>query len=363
MNIDHAGKNNFDCVRLLAALAVLYSHQVKLTDRGIVAVSSYHDLGKIGVLVFFAMSGYLVAQSWERDPSLWRFMARRMLRIWPGLICVVLLLVFALGPALTALPVRDYFQAPQTWDYLGHIWFVIREQHLPGVFSGHAIERVDGPLWTIPIEAGWYVVLAVLGIMGVLRHRFALLALFLACAVYVFGIYGAENEGVDRFWELEFGLFFLYGACLHHFRQVWQPRPRRAALLVIGSSVAAHALGHEYIAILIVLPYFVILFGQASTPIVRDAGRRGDFSYGIYIYSFPVQQTVIALTANRLALAEGTIISVALTFVLAWASWHLIEKPVLGLKRFLRTETKSGSRHEAIAIQSSDTGAKASGVR
>lgn len=353
MSLDHTGKNNFDCVRLLAALAVVYSHQVKLSDRGIVAVSNYHDLGKMGVLVFFAMSGYLVMQSWERDPNLWRFMARRLLRIWPGLICVMLLTLLALGPALTTLPLREFFRSPQTLDFLSHIWFVVNEQQLPGVFAGHAIERVNGPLWTIPIELGWYVVLAALGVAGVLRHRLALLAISLACTVYVFGIYGAEKEGVDRFWEMEFGLFFLYGACLHCYRQAWQPRPLAAALLLSGLSLLSYALGHDYLAILIPLPYFTVLAAQASTPVVRAAGRWGDFSYGIYIYSFPVQQTVIWLTGNALGLAEGLAVSLAVTFALAWASWHLVEKPVLGLKRLLRAEAKAAPANAAAAAAAS----------
>ncbi|HYD81471.1 MAG TPA: acyltransferase [Paucimonas sp.] len=340
MHFDRTTTNNFDCIRLLAALAVFYSHQVKLMGRGVVEVSSYHDLGKTGVLVFFVMSGYLVAQSWERDPHLWRFLARRFLRIWPGLICVVLLTVFALGPLMTSLPVREYFQSPQTMHYLGHILLIIQER-LPGVFTGHPIERVNGPLWTIPIEAGWYAVLAAIGVMGLLRYRFTMPFLLLACAIYVFGIYGTENQDVAPFWELEFGLFFLHGACLHYLRQWWLPRPWSAAAFVSVLAVLANALGHEYIAILIALPYFVILIAQASTPIARDAGRWGDFSYGIYIYSFPVQQTVVALSKNSLGLVEATVVSLGCAMLLAWLSWRFVEAPAIGLKRFLQPGMKS----------------------
>lgn len=336
----HAGTNNFDCVRLLAALAVMYSHQVKLTDRGIVAVSAYHDLGKMGVLVFFAISGYLVMQSWERDPHLGRFLARRLLRIWPGLACVMLLTLLVLGPALTTLPLAEYFRSPQTWDFASHLWFVVGEQQLPGVFVGHAIERVNGPLWTIPLEMGWYVVLAALGVAGLLRYGFAVPVVTVACALYLFGVYGAERPGVERWWPMEFGLFFLYGACMHAGRRLWQPRPWRAALAAVALAGVAWALGHDYVAIWLALPCLTVLAAQASTPLVRDAGRLGDFSYGIYIYSFPVQQTVIWLTANALGLWSGMALSLAVTMVFAWASWRFVEQPALGWKRLLRPADK-----------------------
>ena len=336
MNNDHQRQNNFDCIRLLAALSVMYSHQVKLSDRGIVAVSDYHDLGKMGVLVFFAISGYLVMQSWERDPNLWRFLARRLLRIWPGLLCVVLLMAFVLGPAMTTLPAATYFHTQQTWDFLSHLWFHVDEQRLPGVFTGNVITRVDGPLWTIPIEAGWYVVLGTLGVIGVLRHRLALLAVTLACTIYVFRIYRAESDDVERFWEMEFGLFFLYGACMHACHEAWRRRPLHGGVLMAGLSVLSYALGHDYLAIWLILPYFTVVVAQASTPLLRDAGRWGDFSYGIYIYSFPVQQSLVWLTGNSLGLASGMLASLAITLMLAWASWTLVEKPALRMKRLLR---------------------------
>jgi len=326
--------NNFDFVRLVAALAVFVAHQSKLSGHGRLMASSDHDLGKIGVMVFFALSGYLVAQSWERDPQVWRFLARRALRIWPGLICVVLLMVFALGPAVTTLPLREYFLDPQTLQYLGHLFLFISEE-LPGVFQGQAIERVNGPLWTIPIEVGWYIVLGLLGAAGLLRPRWTLAALLVLGTAYVFGIYGAGNEDSLPFWELELGLFFLYGSALHYGRSWWASRRRPVALLLLAAALLSDALGQQYLGILIFLPYAVILVGEASTPVLRRAGRWGDLSYGIYIYSFPLQQTVIWATANGLGLLSGGALSLALTLLCAALSWHGVEKPALALKNHL----------------------------
>lgn len=109
--------NNFDFIRLLAATMVLVSHQY--------AIGGFPEpvllgdgLGGLSVKVFFAISGYLVAESWFRDPSLWRFLARRVLRIWPGLIVMVLLTILVLGPIVTTWSIRDYLASSQTWAYL-----------------------------------------------------------------------------------------------------------------------------------------------------------------------------------------------------------------------------------------------------
>lgn len=338
--------DNFDALRLAAALAVFCSHQYKLTGLPDPAFSTYHGIGWAGVMVFFAISGYLVVQSWERDPHPWRFLARRALRIWPGLVCATLLAVFVLGPALTSLPLAQYFAASDTWRFVGHIALVISKT-LPGVFAGNPMEKVNGPLWTIPVEVGWYVVLAALGMAGALRRRWALPAVLLACAGYVFGIYGAEDEAVPRFFAFEFGLFFLAGACLHQWRDLWQARPVRAGIAVGALAVLAYALGHEYIAIVIALPYAVVAFGSASTPVLRHAGRHGDWSYGLYIYSFPVQQTVVWCSGNTLGLLEGGVIAPAISLLLAAASWRWVERPALGLKDRLVSRPESPPRAQS----------------
>ncbi|WP_237711947.1 acyltransferase [Rhodanobacter sp. 115] len=187
----HQG-NNFDFVRLAAALAVLVSHQFALHARPEPLMFHYQTLGGYAVMVFFAISGYLIASSWAHDSNVWRFSARRLLRIWPGLICTVLLCGLVLGPLVTDLSAGSYFSDPTTHRFFGTLLFHV-SPFLPGVFPHSPLAYIpNGVLWTIPIELRCYGYLAILGMIGVLRYRWVTLALLAGLSVWYYGIHDAE---------------------------------------------------------------------------------------------------------------------------------------------------------------------------
>jgi len=329
--------NNFDFVRFIAATSVLISHHFALSGLPEPLVLSYQTLGGFGVFVFFSISGYLVAQSWERDPSLLRFVHRRLLRIWPGLLVVLVLCAWVLGPLVTTLSLREYFTDKLTWTYFSTFLFQV-QPFLQGVFPHSPVAYIpNGVLWTIPIEVHCYAYLAILGLLGVLRYRWLLLALVVALSLYYYVFHGAEavwKAGGGRLHEVEFATFFFAGALLHHFREIWSS-PRRIALCWVVVGVAAAALvsaGHQLIAAFVITPMVFVSFGASSFPVVRRFGRFGDLSYGIYIYAFPVQQTIIWAWGDRLPFLPSLLLALVITLVLAYFSWHYIEKPALRLK-------------------------------
>jgi len=327
--------NNFDFLRIVAVLLVLINHQFDLTRRVAPGLFSFQSMGGIGVLIFFSISGYLVAQSWDRDPSVPRFLARRVIRIWPGLIMVTLLAAFLLGPLASSLPMAAYFHAPEFRGYFATLEMRIQFD-LPGVFKDNPWgSAVNGSLWTLPLEVRWYVVLAVLGLAGILRRRFLVLLGAVAFAIFVFVIRDAQHR-VDRSLLNEFGAFFFYGVCLNYFNDIWTRRPVLIAALLAVISFALAKTGYQYAAFFAIFPFAVIWIGTSSTPVLRRFGRFGDFSYGMYIYAFPVQQTVIWLSGNRISLIQGLIVSAICTAILAFISWHLVERRGLALKRFIR---------------------------
>lgn len=329
--------NNFDFVRLFAACAVLFSHQFALMGLPEPLVLKYQTLGGFGVLIFFSISGYLIAQSWESDPHLWRFAARRLLRIWPGLLCTVVLCALVLGPLVTTVPLREYFTSPQTISYF-QILLLKFQPYLPGVFPNSPVAGApNGVLWTIPIEVRCYGYLALLGLLGIFRLKWAMLALLAAASVYYYGVYDAESvfdSGQRRMYELEYATFFFAGVALHLFRHAWAAPSRKIGIMAILAMVSGIfvATGHELVATFVATPFAVVAFGSSSYPVVRRFGRFGDLSYGVYIYAFPVQQTTLWLWGNKAGFWPMFGLAGAITFVLAFFSWHWVEKRALKLK-------------------------------
>lgn len=334
--------NNFDLIRILAALCVLVSHQHALTGLPEPSVLHAESLGGLGVIVFFSISGFLVAQSWDGDPHLWRFAVRRLLRVWPGLAVVTLLTALLLGPWVASLPPHQYFSQPELLSFAWNLVFDLRDR-LPLQFTGSALPAaVNSSLWTIPLELKCYLALAVVGFVGLLRYRALLpiLTTLAALLTYLVGepIYRKHPEMVqlrlDQVYLLHFGLYFFAGASLRQLR--FESLSRWSLLLVVAGMWSlggvALTLGSPLLTLWLLIPISVVLAGQASTPYLRRAGRFGDLSYGLYIYAFPVQQTLIWQLRDRLSWGLLLALTIVTTAMLAFTSWHLVEKWALRLK-------------------------------
>ncbi len=333
-------QNNFDAVRIIAALAVLVSHQFALSARPESGVLGVHSWGGVGVLVFFSISGFLVAQSWDNDPRALPFMARRLLRVWPALAVAVTLTAVVLMPLVGSMPWREYFADPLFTRYFRLLRFS-NQLFLPTGFDGNHLGRViNGSLWTIPIEMKCYVVLTVFGLLGLLRARWRWLvaaATLLIGVVYLWAPPEALQHrfayNAHRSMPLEFGLCFFIGVVCHHHRRRTTGRaglPLLLASWVLG--VLSIALDQPLLALVFLVPLTAIWFGTASWPVVRRMGRFGDLSYGLYIYAFPMQQLMIWWFHDRLPWVAVLALSLLSTVALAYASWHLVEKHALRLK-------------------------------
>ncbi len=331
--------NTFDFVRLVAALAVLVSHHYALYGLPQPRILHAETLGGLGVMVFFSISGFLVARSWQADPNLTRFAVRRLLRIWPAFAVAILLTALVLGPLITSRSVHDYFAHPLLREYFHNLYFDLRDR-LPLEFDGSALPAaVNGSLWTIPLELQCYAGLALLGALGLARRRWLLPALTGAAAVVVYLVLYPLYAGQRLQWSPEsaylvhYGLYFFAGASFAVL-QIDAQRSRLRWLLLLAWTVAGGCLaaGSPLLALWAAVPLTAVAVGTASTPGLRRAGRWGDISYGLYIYAFPVQQTLLALLAGKLSWHVLLVLEVAITAILAWLSWHIIERRALLLK-------------------------------
>lgn len=337
-------RNNFDFIRFCAAALVLFSHHYTLTGHGDIAPSFFalNSYGGLAVSVFFALSGYLVAQSYFADPHPWRFALRRILRIWPALTVVVVLCLLVLGPLLSELAPKAYLRHEHTRLYLHNI-LLQPFFHLPGVFETNASPAVNGSLWTIPLEVQCYAALMVAGFVGILSSRAHLIRFaLLYIAAYTWWQRPELPSGMN--YPFEFGAYFCAGALLFATREEWRARPLSWCAAVALAVVLCIQLDLRYLGMLIGVSWCTIYLGQMHTPVLSRFGRYGDFSYGMYLFAFPVQQTVILLFYPQVGFWASMALAFALTLLCAVISWYTIEKPALAFKP-RKTAAASRLRH------------------
>lgn len=332
-----ARSNNFDAIRLTAALLVLCSHQLFFLGRVNPTFAGF-TVGELAVLVFFVISGYLVAESWYRDPHLVRFILRRFLRIWPAL--AVATGVIALASVLvTTLPARGYFGSA-TWRFVTQNLQLQVVYDLPGVFQASstsaAKSAVNGSWWSIPLEVKCYLYLVVLGLIGLRRRWISVLALVAVGYLCLQSLPGHPRGNPLHHLKFLCTAFFVTGICARQFatgilrhRILW-------SCAGLAGFIAAVSSGRQDLATWIIVAPLVLVIGSLNTPGLRSAGRFGDLSYGMYIYAYFVQQLSVRAWPGSASVVGSLVVSVVVTAALAWCSWHAVEAPALGLKRRLR---------------------------
>ncbi len=326
-------KNSFDLLRFFAASLVLYSHQYALLGLDEPEFLGWTTLGGVGVSIFFFLSGLLVWTSWARDPNLQRFFVRRSLRIFPALWFVVLLSVVVLGPILSKLAVPDYFSSSETGRYLSTALLVVR-RGLPGVFLENPYPMaINGSLWTLPVEFLCYVSVALVGSMGLVwRNWLVPLSLGLTVLAAAFGTLWLGTRFVSH---LEMVSFFWWGV-MYGFVRARPASEARTWTVVMSIAVLAFlwlgVRGFERTGIL-VLAGASVMAAQHAPWGAWLSDRLGDLSYGLYIFAFPVQQIVVELGRHRgWSFYTHLSLSFFVTSVLAYVSWHALERPALRFK-------------------------------
>ncbi len=344
-----SGENSFSLLRLLSALAVLFDHSFLLLDKSgqIYPVPRYTDAAAVGVWSFFFISGFLVTRSWSTRQSVVNFLACRSLRIFPALWLTLFFTVFVLGPSMTTLEAGQFFSRPETWTYLLHNSLIQLELTLPGVFSaGQVNGAVNQNLWTLPYEIQMYILVCLLGWLLALPQKLALSAwrqsvydatLILACA----WLLGNPKQGlflpvVMDMLTLPMLASFAAGAAAFLLRDRIPLRLDLAILLLLYLATMP-ATNTSRVAFLCGWWYLLLVFAFYPFPRLLRWSKtldRNDFSYGIYLSAFPIQQVLIAYGARE----PWSLFAVSLACSVAWAaaSWHFVEKPCLDLKRHLR---------------------------
>lgn len=341
---DHlaAGRdNNLNLLRMAAALLVLVSHSFALsTGSGLAepwrAVYGCTP-GTVAVDIFFVISGMLLTHSLLRQRSTMTFVSHRAQRIVPGLVVALALTVFVVGPWLSTLGTRDYFGSAQPYKHFVRNASIVMPMafDLPGLFEANPWPKaVNGSIWTLRYEVFCYGILLMAWVVAPRSCRVK--AFEAACLAIAAITLGMRLPELGR-QPLDAGLVHLYQ--MFFAGSAMAIAARKLKLTHIGGALAASALavGVAVPTLLpwtytFALPYLVAYAAYVPAGFIRRYNALGDYSYGTYIYAFPVQQSLAALVPG-IGIPAMIAGALSATCALAVASWHAVERPAIQWRR------------------------------
>ncbi len=334
--------NNFDLLRLLLAVGVMLYHLHELTRQN--AFRGFSKLTNPTALVqsFFVISGFLIFMSYEKSKSLRDYLEKRVRRIYPAYVVVILLCVAA-GVFLTRLPLADYLSR-ETLRYLASnlVFLVFLQRTLPGVFENNLIHAVNGALWTLKIEVAFYLCVPLIcWIMRRFNPALLLALLYTGSLVYAETWLSYAHPDIAKQFPGQL-CFFVVGVALCYYFEKFSKYAALWFVLALGILRIDRVwpVGWLVPASLGAITIFLACF----LPPLRFPGRLGDLSYGVYIYHFPIIQTLEHYGVFRWNPFAGLALTVALTFGFAFASWHFVEK------RFLRRSSHYRQAAQAAPV-------------
>ncbi len=344
-------KNNFDFLRFILAFTVILSHIIDLShNEAISFLRPYFD-SYISVTGFFTISGFLISKSFVRTPDLKDYFKKRANRLLPAyitmlLVCIVLLV------GMSNLSAATYFTSPELYKYFfcNLVFLNFLQPCLPGVFEHNHLCTVNGALWTIKVEVTFYLIVPILITLlnKTPRKLLALSAIYIGSIAYKIILeHQFEVTGNKIFDTLSHQLpafmsYFACGIAMHYFGNWLLARKNALFVIALSTFLLEYWLNVEYLRPAALSG--IIFFFAFSLKSLNNFGKYGDFSYGIYIYHFPIIQTFIALGLfekyNPWLVSAGII---TIVLLLAVISWHVLEKQFLQRRQQRVSPTKPNS--------------------
>lgn len=329
------GRNNFDLLRFCFAMVVFLVHAYLLSGSTQLSWLSEVLSSAVAVKSFFVVSGFLIFMSYENSRGLRNYFEKRVRRIYPAYFTIVTLCTL-LGSLLSVHTLRDYFSAPGLYQYLtvNLVFLNFVHSDLPGVFADNTLHAVNGALWTLKIEALFYLSVPLLAWLFRCIGRWQGLALvYIASYIYVY-VMGefAQRSGGEFYLELQRQMpgqmmYFMAGAALFYYYTQFAAHRKILLISALGGILLAKGwdVGIVEPAALGVL----VVYAACVFPYLGNFGKFGDFSYGIYIVHFPILQTLIAFGIFQVNPWAGLELAAALVMIAAFMMWHLVEKHFL----------------------------------
>ncbi len=332
--------NNLNAIRMLAATAVLVSHAWPITLGGKAVEPLYsqtgQSLGHFAVGIFFGVSGLLIARSFDRRRSMIHFFVARVLRLYPALLAVLVLTVIA-GALVTQLGLTEYLRSRDTWTYVPtNLSLAFMQYPLPGVFEPNVFgPAINGSLWTLFFEVACYLGVVALGLLGILRHRWAMLAVMALATMFHFAgpniAEAVPSIPAGLITRIELFALLSFPFILGTFGYVWRAHIPLTGWIVVllwlpVPFLAGTGLMATFITLALIYTTFWIGFVPKGRALVYN--RLGDYSYGVYIYAFPVQQLLVFLFSGMTPLTN-ILLAMPTTLLMAVMSWNFVEARTL----------------------------------
>lgn len=338
--------NCFDIIRLTAALMVLYSHHYALSGLSEPVIANLESYGGLAVIIFFAISGFLISQSGLRSNDFVDFMSKRCRRIFPALIPCSIFVFIILGSLIKIDDLSTYFSSGVFTRIIQTI--ILQNAPTNDIASGFIYSSsMLGSLWSLPVEFSCYLIIGlVVSAFKTPRVYPIIFSMFFVASLYVI-----KTGYTDYFFNVPVHLFVTRGMCfflgasmamsLQHWNKIYV---KSFLIIILGFYFATCSTDVDHkIAGYIFFTVLTICIGVSFKD--KIICGKFDYSYGIYVYAFPVQQVII--NAANVGFYTSMIISLALTLMLASISWHYIEKPFLSSKKTIN-KIKSQKIEESL---------------
>jgi peptidoglycan/LPS O-acetylase OafA/YrhL len=330
--------NNLDLIRIVLSSLVIIYHSFALNPSwGLKDPTLTHlkdiSTGGISVKIFFFISGLLVTNSLIRNKSPFAFIISRFLRVFPGLIAVVLIAAIIVGPLVSSVGIIEYIKDAKTLDYVIKNILMDTQYVLPGVSFTNHYDSLNGSIWTIKFEVLYYIILALLFPI-IIFYRGVGASIF-CVSIIVYPLFPFDQSLLGPVPLLP--QCFCFGALYALNSEVFKSNLITPMVLFLISFIFRDNL-YVY-TVTLSFGFSLLALHISSCKVIRSLHIKNDISYGVYLWGFPVQQILSEYTS--LSPFFGILMALLVSYSIGHASWILVERPGILASKQLSAKIKN----------------------